>query len=152
RRSILMAHQEGVSCLAFTTDGQQLASGSFDRTVRVWPAMAPPNSAMLSYEGHRDAVWALALSNDGKWTATGSRDGTIRLYERRTTKAEFPIVNAHPGGVMSLAFSPDSQILVSTGKDCLVRLWKVNGEKIVDLKGHTADVQHGAFSPDSKWL
>ncbi|HLW67985.1 MAG TPA: M56 family metallopeptidase [Gemmataceae bacterium] len=152
RRSILMAHQEGVSCLAFTTDGQQLASGSFDRTVRVWPAATPPNTSVLSYEGHRDAVWALALSSDGKWTATGSRDGTIRIFERRGSKPALPIINAHPGGVMSLAFSPDNQMLVSTGKDCVVRFWKVSGEKIADLKGHTADVQHAAFSPDGKWL
>src|SRR5262249_40019684 len=76
RRSILMAHQEGVSAIAFSTDGQQLASGSFDRTVKVWPATPPPNNAVLTYEGHRDAIWALALSNDGRWTATGSRDGT----------------------------------------------------------------------------
>src|SRR5262249_20700428 len=72
--------------------------------------------------------------------------------ERRTVKAELPIVNAHPGGVMGLAFSPDSQMLASTGKDCVVRIWKVTGEKIVDLKGHSADVQHVAISNDGKWL
>jgi WD40 repeat protein/beta-lactamase regulating signal transducer with metallopeptidase domain len=152
RRSILMAHQEGVSCLAFTTDGQQLASGSFDKTVKVWPASAPPNKAVHTYEGHRDAVWALALSSDGKWTATGSRDGTISIYERRAPRAALPIVNAHPGGVMSLAFSPDNQVLASCGKDCIVRLWKVSGEKIVELKGHTAAVQQVVFSSDGKWL
>src|SRR5262249_19796251 len=133
-------------------DGQQLASGSYDKSVRFWPPTPPPSPGVVSYSAHQDAVWSVALSKDGKWAATGCRDGAIRIYERGSATPKVVVPNAHTGGVMQVLFSPDSQTIASVGKDKIVRIWKSDGEKVRELTGHTEEILKAAFSPNGKLL
>ena len=60
--------------IALSTDGKVLATGSDDRTAKVWDAQTGELRQML--EGHSGEVNSVALSADGKVLATGSKDGT----------------------------------------------------------------------------
>jgi WD40 repeat protein len=68
---------EWVDALAFLSDGQKLASGSHDKTVRLWNTVTGQETQKL--EGHSDIVYDIALSPDGKLVASGSKDKTIRI-------------------------------------------------------------------------
>jgi WD40 repeat protein len=101
--AILQGHKNVVHSVGFSPDGLQLASGSWDRTIRLWDVMPGTQTAIL--EGHSAEVLFVAFSPDGLQLASGSCDGTIRLWDvmSRTNTA---ILEGHSGGVCSVMFSP----------------------------------------------
>jgi serine/threonine protein kinase len=76
---ILEGHTSWVSSVAFSPDGATLASGSADRTVRLW--RVADGSLVRTLEGHSDDVTSVAFSPDGATLASGSADRTVRLWQ-----------------------------------------------------------------------
>jgi WD40 repeat protein len=81
---VLEGHTGPVFAVAFSPDGQLLASGSYDHTVRLWnPATG---KELQKLEGHTDLVQTVAFSPDGQLLASGSYDHTVRLWNPATGK------------------------------------------------------------------
>ena len=141
-------HEGQVSAVAWSPDGKTLASGSSDKTVKLWDLATGKLFATL--QGHTETVYSVAWSPDGKTVASGSFDKTVKLWESATGKL-LATLQGHTGAVESVAWSPDGKILASGSRDETVRLWEsVTGKLLATLQGHTDSVRKVAWSPDGK--
>ena len=143
----LSGHTAKIMSVVFSPDGKSLASGSEDKTIKLWDVATGKNLATLS--GHGQRVVSVAFSPDGKTLASASEDQTIRLWDVGTGK-NAATFKGHARGVASVAFSADGKTLVSGSWDKTIRLWDVaSGKTTAVLSGHTWAVR---FSPDGKSL
>ncbi len=145
-----ISRNSGVLSVAFSPDGKNLASGSWDSTVRLWDLSSDKEIKRL--EGHTNPVTSVAFSPDGKTLASGSYDNSVCLWDLRSGKKIWNKVE-HTNGVRSVSISPDGKTLASGAGDGTVRLWDLNsGKEIALLEGHTNIVTSVSFSPDGKAL
>ncbi|WP_293071532.1 MULTISPECIES: AAA-like domain-containing protein [unclassified Moorena] len=146
-RAVLKGHQSSVLSVAFSPDGQRLATGSHDRTARIWDRKGHEISVL---KGHQSEVSSVAFSPDGQRLATASRDGTARIWDNQGN--EIAVLRGHQDPVLSVAFSPDGQRLATASYDNTARIWDNQGNEIAVLRGHQDPVSSVAFSPDGQRL
>ena len=145
----LTGHSDLVTSLAISPDSKTLASGSDDKTIKLWNLATGEQIRTLT--GHSDLVNSVAISPDGKTLASGSRDKTIKLWNLATGE-QIRTLTDHSSSVESIAISPDGRILAST-RYKTIKLWDIaTGEQIRTLTGHSDSVTSLTISPDSKIL
>lgn len=157
-------HDQDIYSLDFASDGRHIASGSGDRTIRLWDIQE--NQCVLSLQ-IEDGVTTVAISPNNRFVAAGSLDKSVRIWDTQTgvlverTEGE----QGHKDSVYSVAFSPRGDHLVSGSLDKTIRMWKLsnmpsmggpaqpkNGECIRTFEGHKDFVLSVALTPDGAWV
>ncbi|KAJ8067044.1 hypothetical protein OCU04_004424 [Sclerotinia nivalis] len=142
----LEGHSGLVWSIAFSPDGTKVASGSNDKTIRLWDTAT--GESLQTFENHSSSVHSIAFSPDGTKVASGSIDLTIRLWDTATDES-LQTFKGHSGSVLSIAFSPDGTKVASGSADKTIRLWDtVTGESLQTFEGHSSWVWSIVFSPD----
>ncbi len=146
----LFGHDRPITSVAFSPDGNLIASGSWDETIKIWDVAT--RTLVRTLPGHTGNVMSVAFSPDGRLLASGAWDETIRIWNARTGTL-VRTLTGHTDHVQSVAFSPDGTLLASGSEDCTARLWDVaSGSLVRTLEGHTRAVGSVAFSPDGQLL
>ena len=146
----LTGHTDAVQSVAYSSDGT-LATGSHDRTVRLWDAVTGEQKAKITGFTHK--VFAVAYSSDGRTLATSGNWGETRLWDAVTGQHK-QTLEGITSLVSALAYSPDGRTLATGDLKGEIRLWDaVTGQYKATLTGHTDDnVLNLAFSADSRTL
>ena len=139
--ALLTGHTAEVQNIAFSPDGQILASTANDRTLRLWDTESGQQLAVLSNEGI--SPWSIAFSPDGTTIASGTR--TIQVWDVNTGDP-IATLTGHTESIGALAFSPDGKILASASGDMSIKLWDIATKE--NLSTHSG--QTFVFSPDGK--
>ncbi|MEB3210949.1 MAG: TIR domain-containing protein, partial [Leptolyngbyaceae bacterium] len=118
------AHTDAVWAAVYSPDGAYIASGGFDRVIRLWDQDGTPIGE--PFEGHTDVIWSVAFSPDGEAIASASSDSTVRLWDLQGNPIGQPL-QGHSGHVKSVAFTPEGDRIVSGDDTGRVRLWDRQG-------------------------
>jgi eukaryotic-like serine/threonine-protein kinase len=146
---VISGHSGVITSVAFSPDGKLFASGSVDRTVRVWD-LNNSNVPPLVF-AHTDDVNAVAFSPDGTLLAASSEGSTIRIWNLREPTAP-PRTGYSQGNIYSVAFSPDGSLL-AIGTSSGVSIWAVpNLASTSFMLESNARITSIAFSPDGSRL
>jgi len=126
----LKKHTDWVTAVAFSPNGQMLASADRNGGIILWD----PDSGqeLFTLAGHKSAVTALSWRDDSKLLASSSEDGTVKLWEMQEGK-QAKSWNAHSSGALWASYSHEGQI-ASCGRDGAVVLWDGNGNKLRKLE------------------
>jgi len=135
-------HTKEVLCVAVSPDGNTVASGSADDTVRLWSA---GQSKVLG--GHDGDVTCLAFSPDGSTLATGEMYKKVRVYDAATGALKVTI-DGLDGRVTGLAFSPDGKTIYASSVDNALRAFAVSGGDAKAKAAHQNQVVGVAVSQD----
>jgi WD40 repeat protein len=116
----LHGHSGSVTSVDWSPDGSLIASGSFDKSVRIWDEGNAREVATLT--GHTQSVESVDWSPDGKVIASGSFDKKVLLWDVATHDVIATL--DHPSYVNSVAWSPDGTALATACDDGKVRIWR----------------------------
>ena len=143
-------NSQPVLALAFSPNGQILASATKDKTIKLWNLANQTEIASLT--GHKLAPNALAFSPDGKTLASGGADKTTKLWNL-DSKEETASFGGHKLAINALCFSPDGKTLASGSADKTIKLWKLDSQSETGaIAGHKLAIESIAFSPDGKTI
>lgn len=132
-------HTHTVSAVFLSDDGTRLATGSFDKTAKVWDV--DTGRCLWTYEGHTSHVNTVFLNADGTRLVTGSLDGTAKLWDVDTGRC-LRTYEGHLSSVESASLSADGTYLVTGSADRTAKLWDVPTARCLrTYQGHTFNVR-----------
>ncbi|CAE6474107.1 unnamed protein product [Rhizoctonia solani] len=151
----LVGHTDSVNGVAFSPDGNRVASCSNDKTIRMWDVYAG-STVGNPFEGHQGGITALAFSPDGTQIVSGGdyNDRNIIVWDVGTGLTHASAIHRHTDWVRSVLFSPDGSRIISCSYDQTIRIWRAQTEEhdYVQDHGQTKKIQAFAgplaFSPD----
>src|SRR5919202_3119563 len=144
----LIGHSWWVYSVAFSPDGQTLATGAMDKTVKLWDAQTGQEKRTLE---HPSLIQSVTFSPDGHTLASSCGNGDIKLWDVDTWREKYTL-KGHSTYTNSIAISPDGQTLASCSSDKTIKLWNVS----TGQEKHTIYMpkypESVAFSPDGQFL
>jgi WD40 repeat protein len=172
----LTGHKGRVNSVAFNPNGETIASGGDDRTIKIW---SKNGKLQLTIPAHDDEITSVVFSPDGQTIASGSDDKIVKLWnlkgsliqefpknskisgenksqinksplslEGKSCKGASSNSNGHTEKVLSIAFSPDGKKLASASCDTTIKLWRLDGKLLQTFQGHSDRVNSVVFNPN----
>ena len=148
----LEGHTEVVYAVAWKPNTYELATGSLDKTARIWNG--DTGQCTRTIKDHAEGVMGIAYSPDGKLLATGSLDRSAKIFDTATWKRQSALT-AHQEGITRVAFNQNGTRLATSSLDKTVRVWTIKPGTIENpdrTMGEGDSINACVFSPDGNLL
>ncbi|MEO1761533.1 MAG: hypothetical protein AAFR83_06060, partial [Cyanobacteria bacterium J06629_18] len=149
----LEGHQDIVWDVNFSPDGKLLASGSRDKSIKIWRT---DGSLLQTLEAHEQSIAGLTFSPDGSLIASASEDKTVKIWRKNPATGKFdkqPVTTLqHQDWVPTVSFSPNGKLLATGSNDNTVQIWRSDGRLLKVLQGHKSVINWVTFSPDGRFV
>lgn len=116
----LQGHTGTVNDVAFSPDGQILASSSYDHTIRLWNT--DTGQCLRVLRGHHDCVWSVNFTSDSKTIISGGQDCTVKFWDAATGQC-LKTLQGSTLALRSIDFHPQGNLLVSGSENGQIRVW-----------------------------
>jgi WD domain, G-beta repeat len=126
-------HEEPINSVAFSPNGQRIALGSCDDSIRVWDATTG-ELVVSPFVGHTNWVSCVAFSPGGQHIASASADGTIWVWDTATGEIFAGPFTNDTSMVYSVAYSPDGERIASALANGTICVWDVANGTVIALK------------------
>ncbi|XP_005808812.1 transducin beta-like protein 3 [Xiphophorus maculatus] len=150
-RSTEKAHDKDVNSVSVSPNDKLLASGSQDRTAKLWSLSGDGNLGLLGvFRGHRRGIWSVCFSPVDQILASSSADGTTKLWGLQDFSC-LKTFEGHDASVLKVIFVSRGTQLLTSGSDGLVKLWTIKtNECVKTLDAHQDKVWglHGSRKDD----
>jgi COMPASS component SWD3 len=133
----LRGHDHFVFCCNYNLQGNMIASGCFDETVRLWDSRT--GKCLQTLPAHSDPVTSVCFNRNGSLIVTSSYDGLCRLWDTSTGQCLKTLIENEMNNppVSFVKFSPNSNYLLVSTMDSVIRLWNYqNGKVLKTYTGH----------------
>lgn len=151
-----------VSAVAFSKDGTIIATGSYDKTIKLWDLQGKPINSFSG--GHSDGVTAVAFSpTDNQRLISGAMNGTIKLWNLAGNS--FIEIERHRKRINSVTFSPDGNNVLIGSEDGTAAIRDLNGQLLLKINqssvqstplktfgGHNFEITAVAFAPNGQHI
>ncbi|XP_047141942.1 notchless protein homolog 1 isoform X1 [Hydra vulgaris] len=117
----MTGHQALINTVQFSPDGRLIASGSFDKSVKLWDGCT--GKFIAAFRGHVNSVYQIAWSADSRLLCSGSSDSTLKVWDMKTKKLQCDLPG-HSDEVYAVDWSPDGLRVASGGKDKVLKIWR----------------------------
>ena len=155
---ILKNYTRLISSVDLSSDGQIIALGSYDNTVKLWNIRDNKEVAVFKESDGMFNIRTIKFSPNNTVLALGYGHEyfgdycPIKIWNFQDGD-KIKLLEGHFNNIESIAFSPDGMILASGSDDATVRLWDLtNGNEIISFKNHSDSVTAVAFTPDGTIL
>jgi len=146
----IRGHTNEINSVAYSLNGQYLATGSADRSVKLW--RTSDGAELRTLTGHTNSVRRVTFSPDGTALASASVDFSVRMW-RVQDGGPIWTTNLVRSGAFDIAFSPDGQTVALGNPGNAIHLLRASdGFSLGSLAGHTGAVFAVVYSPDGKYL
>lgn len=147
-RKVLWGHTHAVKSLAVSSLGDQIYSGGYDGTMRVWhPEARAGGSPLPQGLGARD----LAFTKDSQWLAAAGLNGQIKIYDTSTWQSK--TMTSYRQRATAVAFHPSESVLASAAIFSDVHLWNTQtGRLLRTIQGFEGHVITMDYAVNGKWL
>lgn len=144
----LTGHTNNVVSISYSPDGNSLASGSADNTLKIWNASTGILERTLT--GHSDGIRSIRYRPDGNYLASASLDNTIRIWNLATGNVDKTFTGT--ASTNSVAYSPDGKYVAGGFKDKTIKVWEIATGNLQRTYTVVGESNYVAYSPDGAFL
>jgi WD40 repeat protein len=138
----IQGHKDAILSVAFSPDGSTIATGSYDKLVKLWDAAT--GKELRTLKEHSDAVYSVAFLPGGTQLVSGAGDRTLKIWDVQRGTRLFTISDALDA-IYAVAVHPSGSRLAAAGADRMIRTWTWNGD-VGSAAGPGATLLNSAFA------
>ncbi len=142
------AHQAQLSSVAVSPDSQLIATGSYDKTIRIWKPKSPNGELVAVTVFQEDVVSRVRFTPNSQQIVSGTWDGNVGIWSLAGQSVRK--WKGHQSKIQGLDFTPDGKILVTADASSNIKIWDFSGNLQQEFFSYQSGINDLRVSPNGQ--